>query len=111
MDQQEIQSAVDIARAMLDGSMPLLLGCKRILGPIHRLGLGRDDAFVVFVLVDSETDHLPLDPEEKKLWNPQVLIEKEKEIAEYTVWAEGLKRNPRIACEAVIKRFGGGGNV
>jgi hypothetical protein len=111
MEEREVQNAVDIARAILDGSMPLLLGCKRILGPLHRLGLDRDDAFLVFVAVDSETDHLPLDPEEKKLWNAQALIEKEKEIAKSTAWAKGLKRSPRTACETVIKRFGAGGNV
>jgi hypothetical protein len=57
--------------------------------------------------VESETDHLPIEPEERKLWDSKALVEKEKEIADATQWARDMVL---AACEAVIRRFGGTGN-
>ncbi len=103
MSESDAQAAVRIASGILDGSMPVLLGCRRICGPIHRLGLGREEPFVTFIAVESETDHLPIEPEERKLWNAQVLIEKDRAIEHATEWAEKMVRD---ASQAVVRRFG-----
>jgi len=94
---------VRLARSIIDGSMPVLLGCRKMVGPISRLGLDREDPFATFGGVGSETDHLPLDPEERKLWRADVLVEKDREIARFTAWAQGMVRD---ASEAVVRRLG-----
>jgi hypothetical protein len=66
------------------------------------LAIDREKPFVTFIAVESETDHLPIDPEERKLWNAKVLVEKDKEIAGFTEWAKDMVR---AASEAVIRRF------
>ncbi|HEY1923472.1 MAG TPA: hypothetical protein VGG44_12040 [Tepidisphaeraceae bacterium] len=108
MPESDAQQAIALANAILDGSVPLILGCRRMLGPLRRLGVEMDVEFRLFVGVDSETDHLPVDPEERKLWNPKSLIEKDAEIEKYTAWARKLEF--RAACEAVIRRFGKDGS-
>jgi hypothetical protein len=103
MIESDEQAALRIAREILDGSTPILLGCHRIRGPIQRLGIDHEKPFVTFIGVESETDHLPIDPEERKLWNAQVLVEKDKEIARATEWC---KEEVIAASQAVVRRFG-----
>ena len=103
MSESDAQLALRIARDILDGSTPILLGCRRICGAIHRLGIDRDEPFVSFIGVESETDHLPIDPEERKLWNAQVLVEKDEEIARATEWAKDMVL---AASRAVVQQFG-----
>jgi len=103
MSESDAQLALRIAREILDGSTPVLLGCRRICGPIHRLGIDREKPFVTFIGVESETDHLPIDPGERKLWDAQVLVEKDKEIASATEWAKDMVL---AASRAVVQRFG-----
>jgi hypothetical protein len=107
MSEFDAKQAVIIARSVLAGSLPLLLGCRRILGPLERLKVEMDPQFRLFVGIDSETDHLPIDPAERKLWNSEALVEKDREIERATAWAEKLR--PRAAFEAVIRRFDEGG--
>jgi hypothetical protein len=102
MVESDEQQALRIARSIVDGSLPLLLGCRKILGPLRRLGLDDEKPLIKFVGIDSETDHLPLDPEDRKLWNPQALVEKDKEIEKYSAWAKPLAFE---ACEVLIRRL------
>lgn len=103
MQRNHANEAVRIARSILDRTTPVLLGARKLFPLVCRLGIDREQPFVTFVAVESETDHLPVNPEERKLWNPQVLVEKDKEIARYTEWAEKMVFS---ACEALIRRFG-----
>ena len=103
MNESDAQAAVRVAREILDGSTPLLWGCRRICGPIQCLGLARMEPFATFIAVESETDHLPINPDERKLWNPQVLVKKEEEIAGFTEWA---RESVLAASRAVIRKFG-----
>lgn len=97
------QSALTIARAILDGSIPTLLACREMARIFRQLKLRPDDALRLFVGIDSETDHLPLEPLERQLWEPSALAKKDEEIERYTKWAHSL--NIRTACESVILRF------
>lgn len=104
MTESDEQLAVRIARSILDGSMQLLLGCRQMIGPIRRLGLDHQEPFITFIGVESETDSLPLESEDRKMWNAEALAREDKEIARYTTWAEGLVIP---ACHEVIRRFNG----
>jgi hypothetical protein len=106
VSENDAEDAVRIARSIIDGSISVLPGCRKILGSLRRLGVDREKPFVIFVGIDSESDHLPLDPEERKHWSPEALIREDKEIERYTKWAEKLALP---ACRAVIERFGKAG--
>ncbi len=105
MSESDNEMIVRIAREIINGTIPILVGCQLICGPIHRLGIDREEPFLTLIGVESETDHLPIDPEERKLWDLQALVEKEKEIADVTEWA---RNRVLAACLAVIRRSGEG---
>nr|WP_230489751.1 hypothetical protein [Leptospira noguchii] len=70
-----------------------------------RLGneLSNDDPlFRIFLGIDSETDHLPIE-DERNLWDPKALIEKDKEIREMEI---NFESEARIAAEVLRSRFG-----
>ena len=63
-----------------------------------------DPDFSVFVGVDSQTDHLPVDGERNN-WGEEALKRKDIEIAE----AEAFhKDSVMIGCKKLIERFGKG---
>jgi len=62
-----------------------------------------DPDFLVFVSIDSETDHLPVG-EMRNHWNPGVLVLKDWELAE----AEKLHRIQAYdACKSLIEKYSG----
>ncbi|MEI9961063.1 MAG: hypothetical protein WDM76_07975 [Limisphaerales bacterium] len=77
------------------------MNASRILSkqPFNK-GFEDDPDIITFVAIDSSTDHLPIG-EIRKLWNPEVLMQKDKEIAE----CENFYRaQAREACERLIKK-------
>jgi len=84
---------VDLARAMLRGETGILAGARRMLA--HRSGAGLDDLdadLLAFVAIDSQEDHLPVDPNERARWDAGALARKDVEIAE----AEAFHRPRRL---------------
>ncbi len=70
-----------VAGAVLAGSIDPLTACRRILslaGDAER----KDDDILSIVGIDSETDHFP-GPEQRKLWDPKALAEKDLEREAY----------------------------
>jgi len=62
------RQACEIARALLDGRVPLVEACRSIQQPLDRLGLRMDEEFVPFVGVDSEADEFAIG-REREQWN------------------------------------------
>ncbi len=72
---------------------------------IWRLGnelSDEDPLFQIFLGIDSETDRLPVG-NERSLWNPEALIERDKEIHEMEI---NFESEARIAAEALRSKFG-----
>jgi len=61
----------------------------------------RDEDFIPFVAIDSETDHLPVDLERHN-WSTEALERKDQEIAKAEQWAKELAFP---ACRKLIERF------
>lgn len=72
----------------------------RFLQLVH--DVSHDPDFVIFVAIDSETDHLPLG-RVRELWSPDVLMEKDRELAAYEL---RVKKEALAACQVLITRFG-----
>ena len=54
------QSALETARAMLDGAIPLIEGCRKLVRLRGDAEIPRSDAFNVLASVESDTDDCPL---------------------------------------------------
>jgi hypothetical protein len=65
---------METAQHMLDGGISYIEGSRLICGLLEQARLERYDApFVVFVAVDSETDHLSIG-EVRDRWHPDATI-------------------------------------
>jgi hypothetical protein len=100
------REAVDVATQVVNGEVGIIAGSRVLLRLGHELvpDTRVDPDFVVFLALDSETDHLPLE-DERHNWEPAAFAQKQLEVARL----EELSRPGVVAaCRAIIDRFGGG---
>jgi hypothetical protein len=98
--------AVQIAQTVIAGELGLLEGARNLadLGPVLVPEASADPDFSVLVAVASEVDDLPLGPT-RALWDPAVLVEKDREISEY----ESRVRDVVLeACHSIRRRYAAG---
>ena len=99
---RERRRAVSIARAVLAGEMDVLVGARDLRGLRFKLGVPDDDPdFECFVLIESETDALPL-ADESATWSAAALIRLAPDIARATKWATDIGWE---AFQNVVRRF------
>ena len=96
------QQAVAVACDMLEGRIGIIEGSRKLASLSQRVGIVQFDAdFLPFVVIDSETDHLPLG-EVRLHWAADALAAKDAEL----VLAETFYREPAFeACSRLIARF------
>ena len=92
-----------IAAAMLSGAMSFIEGARTIWGLGHSAGLQDDADFNAFIVIESETDALPMG-ELRRMWNAEALEKLQPEIDRAEAWAREVGTS---ACERLVKRFGG----
>ena len=90
-----------ICEAVLGEEIGIIAASRRLKDCGHELFDGRDEDFILFVVVDSETDHLPVDIERRN-WSEEALKRKDAEIAEAEAF---YKDNVMAACKQLIERF------
>ena len=105
--QEEIDSrrqVVEIARSILAGEMIYLDGAVKIWRLSHDVGgvADGDPDFHVFMLISSETDHLP-PKSARHLWSPSALERLTPELGRFEEWARSIAQE---ACKSLIERFG-----
>lgn len=94
-----INAILDTCRELLDDSIPLIDGCRRLSSLRHEIGASQSAAFDPFVAIDSETDHLPFG-EVRAHCTPEWLEKADAEIAD----VQSLYREPvRKAAEALLR--------
>jgi hypothetical protein len=103
VDASDARNAVGIARSILDGSMPLFLGCQRLATSLARLGVYDQPEFNIIVGVNSEADEFPIEPSVRERWDAKALAEKDAELAAYL---PKIQESVMDACRTVIDRFG-----
>ena len=92
---------VKTAKAVLHGEIGVILGSRKIQSYRFDLASDFDPDFMLFVAVDSETDHLPVD-EERANWSFEALARKDVEISEVEAF---WKQDIMVACQKLIARF------
>jgi hypothetical protein len=96
---------VSLANAMLDGTLSYFEGASKIVEIKDRAGgvADRDEDFDSFLVIQSETDHLPLE-KQKHLWSKDALAKLEPEYLKTEEWANEFLPQ---ACKNIIARFSG----
>lgn len=99
----EQRRLVSLAQAMLDGKVSFLEGAVQVLAIKNRLTerSGRDPDFEAFLVIQSETDHLPLNAQ-RPLWSPEALERLEPQFKRTEEWARSFASQ---ACKNLIERF------
>ncbi len=91
------QETIEIANSVLTGKIGLLEGA-------HLIGsCASDDPDIQLLgVLATETDHLPITAQEKIVWNPERLIDKEREISEFEV---RTKDEILSACKKIVEKL------
>lgn len=98
------QQLVWLAQAMLDEKLSYFEGAPKILKIKNKIAevVEGDEDFDAFVVIESETDHLPLE-QQKHLWSKEALSTLEPEFDKTEQWARTFAPQ---ACKNIITRFG-----
>ena len=92
---------VGICEAVLAEKIGIIAASRTLSALGLELFDGHDEDFSMFDVVDSETDHLPVDIERRN-WSAESLARKDAEIAE----AEAIYKDDVLAaCRKLIERF------
>lgn len=94
---------VAVAQAMLDGRLGVIQGSRRLNDLRETIGISHmDEDFASFVVIDSETDTLPVG-DVRGRWSERALVQKDEEVKA----AERLYRDDALEhCRKLIARFG-----
>ena len=98
---QKRQELVGVARAMLDGRMDLIEGCRQILALRFQVNGSDDEAFLPFQGFDSQTDHLPKG-DARNGFDPELLTRFDAEEEEFLQLA---KTEILRSCQDILGRF------
>ncbi|HWD92769.1 MAG TPA: DUF2489 domain-containing protein [Verrucomicrobiae bacterium] len=92
---------VSTARGVLSGAVGIVEGARRLAKLSHDLGVDRDQDFIFFIGVDSETDHLPVG-EVRRHWAAEALRQKDEELRK----CEASFRDGAFqGCQSLIQRY------
>ena len=92
---------VGIAEAVISGDINIFVGSRKLNRLRIALDLATDEDFNLFVVIDSDTDHLPVDWERQN-WSVEALARKDVEISECEMF---YKESVIAACKKLITRF------
>ncbi len=100
------REAASIARRVLEDEFDPILATRQ-LGRLRRsVAVDNDDPdFTTFLVIDSETDALPVDSDRHQ-WSPEALSRLAIEVVDARSWALTQGRH---AFESILRRFGAAG--
>jgi hypothetical protein len=92
---------VAAAQSILSGELGVVAGARQLCGLGHQVGAGHDPDFIVFIGIDSESDHLPIG-EVRQRWNPDALLAKDAGLADYET---RVRERAFAACRSLIEKY------
>lgn len=95
--------ALQIASSVFSGRLSAIEACWLLCPIVHEApGMVTEADYKLIIAVESETDDLPIG-RLRELWHPDVLREKDHEIARCeALWGKQI----RAACERILLRVG-----
>jgi hypothetical protein len=100
VDEQR-REMVRVAHGILDGSIGIVVGARQLTRLRFPSRAENDSDILVFVGIDSQTDHLPLG-DVRRLWNIDVLKVKDDELQAYEA---RVRERAFGACKSLIARY------
>ena len=100
--EEQRRQIVSLARRILDRDIGIVAGAREFSRLRFSSCTNSDSDVLVFVGIDSETDHLPIG-DKRQHWSAEALKTKDAELQAYE--ARVRKRAFR-ACESLISRYG-----
>jgi hypothetical protein len=103
LEKSQRAKAIATATEMITDKMGIIAGARILATLRFEVGVTEDDEdFLTFVVIDSETDDLPIDQQIREHWATEALQEKDVEVNR----CENLYRQDAIqACKNIIKRW------
>ena len=101
--EEQRKAMAHMARQILDGKIGIVAGARELTRLRFPSRAESDSDILVFVGVDSETDHLPLG-NVRQQWNAEVLKVKDEELKRYEVQ---VRERVFGACRNLITKYGG----
>jgi hypothetical protein len=100
---KQVQALVlSVAKAMLAGQIGIILGSRSLSSQMHIVfGDDIEDDFMIFIVIASETDALPVGAE-RQYWAKSVLLELDREIEQAEAFYEEFALD---ACRKLIEKF------
>lgn len=96
------QMIIQTARAMVDGSLGIVAGSRRICALRHEINLSDSELFHTFVAFDSDTDIYPIGAD-RAWYEPKYLLQLDREMEEIV----NLSRSDVLdACMRIIESLG-----
>jgi hypothetical protein len=94
--------AIKLARLLISGEMGLIEASRELSSLRYEFDAPLDELFMPFLVIDSETDSLPIGPVRRE-WNPAVLARIDVEISGYQ---ESIRPFALEACRKLINALG-----
>jgi hypothetical protein len=102
--QRAKREVVEVAQAMLSGSLDLVTGCRKLCELRHQIGASESDVFLPIIGFESETDDYPLGPARASFGKDYL----EKLDQETQAYVERARPGVLAACTRIIESLGGG---
>ncbi len=98
---KECQRLIDLCHSVISGQTSIIEGARSILAYREDMGEGDNKGWNIFVVVESDSDHLPVG-EIRQHWAEDALRAKDIEIKNF----ESFYRKPMIeACYAISTEY------
>jgi hypothetical protein len=91
-----------VSRELLEGRLGVIEAARELSRLRYDVGAESDPDFIMFVAIDSETDHLPIGTVRRE-WTPDALEAKDREIREYE---ERSREEAYNAARNILKKYG-----
>ncbi len=101
IDEIKKQKAIEIATAVINGTVNPIEGCRQLWHMKYDIGMENDENFNLFTAVDSETDHLPLGSQ-KDQCSTSYLERVQREERQYL---ESARDDIVQACKEIIRKL------
>jgi len=98
---RDCKDVVHVSQSVLDGSLGAIEGARLLAALRFRVRAEDDEDFLVFVGIDSLTDHFPLG-EVRSRWDPTALVryDNERQRAE-----ADFRESVELACRSLIRKY------
>ena len=97
----KVKEIVDVAASMIDGTVDLIEGCRRITALRYDAEISDDEIFDSIVAVESETDHFPLGTQ-REYCNNEYLTRVDEEKQNYLM---ATSRDIINICRQIIDKY------